>query len=101
MVLLNTCTIKRKSYVVEDAPEPTYTWSVVYENVPCSIQYKRGTERDGEFVGITDYEIYVSSGLDVQRGDQVYFDDHVLDIIAVGDVFNRFIKITCKEVSRT
>lgn len=101
MIMHSTCDIQRKTYTTEDAAEPTYTWTTVYSSVPCSVQYKRGTETRGEFVEITDYEVYIPSTIHVERGDVVVVSGKTLDVIAVGSIFDRFVRVSCKEVSRT
>jgi len=101
MILKNVCEIRRKAYESEDAAEPTYTWTTVFSSAPCSLQYKRGEEKQGEFVEITDYELYLPPSYDVQRGDVVVVGTKTFDVVAVGSIFDRFIRVTCKEVSRT
>jgi len=67
----------------------TETESIVYHNLPCRINWKRGSERImfDKTTHYRDAKLYCRV-IDVTVKDRVKFNDKIYDIVSVSDVDN-------------
>lgn len=78
-LLPNSCDIIRRTFVDNDEGEPIFTYSIVYSDVPCSIQqHKTGGRFLHEEAGTDDFSrwnIYINGvNKSIAPGDLVQFD---------------------------